>query len=480
MKLRKIYSIAVYASMLAFVGASLSGCKKAIEVGPSLTSANSSNAFLSNSSAQSVVAGIYTRMSNGSFYQGASDISLNMGLAADELQNISGTSSSFGIFYQNSYAAITPPAFWSDFYKQIFYCNTAINGISASSGITDGVKKQLVGEVKFLRAYIYFYAVNLYGTPPLTTTDDYTVNNALANSTPDAVYKQILQDLTEAQAALPDGKYVDASGATVADRVRPNKQVASAMLARVYLYLKDWKNAEAQATSVIGNANYTLEPNLNQVFLKASRETLWALQPVSTLYLNTIDATFLIVNANNINTTPLPLNNNLVKAFESGDARLTNWVGSYTTATVPVTTYYYANKYKVSSFSPNIAVTEYPIVMRYAEQFLIRAEARAQQNNLSGAADDINAIRTRASLPKTTAATLSDLLVAVTHERQVELFTEWGHRWFDLKRTNQLDAVMSVVTPQKGGVWASYKQLMPIPPSDIQADPNLKQTPGYN
>ena len=480
MKIRKIYSIAIYMSVLAIIAVSGNSCKKAIQVGPSLVLANSSNAFSSNSAAQSVVSGIYTRMSAGSFFQGGAGISLTMGLAADELINISSNNSSLGSFYLNSYSSISPPPFWSEFYKELFYCNTAINGISGSSAITDGAKKQLIGEVKFLRAYIYFYAVNLYGTPPLTTSDDYTVNNVLPNSTPDAIYKQIVQDLIDAQAALADNVYVDASGNTVTDRVRPNKQVASAMLARVYLYLKDWKNAETQASSVISNANYTLVANLNQVFLKASKETLWALQPVSQLYLNTIDANYLIVNASYTLSTQLPLNNNLVNAFETGDARLANWVGTFTTTTTPVTTYYYANKYKVASLSSTIAVTEYPIVMRFAEQYLIRAEARAQQNNLSGAAADINMIRSRASLANTTAASQSDILDAVAHERQVELFSEWGHRWFDLKRTNKLDAVMSVVTPQKGGTWASFEQLMPILPDDIRADPNLKQNPGYN
>jgi hypothetical protein len=467
-------------SMLTIVAISGNSCKKAIQVGPSLVLANSSNAFSSNSAAQSVVSGIYTKMSAGSFFQSSAGISLTMGLAADELINISSNNSSLGSFYLNSYSTISPPPFWSEFYKQLFYCNTAINGISASSAITDGIKKQLIGELKFLRAYVYFYAVNLYGTPPLTTSDDYTVNNVLANSPPDAIYKQIVQDLTDAQAALADNVYVDASGNTVTDRIRPNKQVASAMLARVYLYLKDWKNAETQASSVISNTNYTLVSNLNQVFLKASKETLWALQPVSQLYLNTIDANYLIVNANYTLSTQLPLNNNLVKAFETGDARLTNWVGTFTTTAAPVTTYYYANKYKVASLSSSIAVTEYPIVMRFAEQYLIRAEARAQQNNLSGAAADINMIRSRATLANTTATTQADILDAVAHERQVELFSEWGHRWFDLKRTNKLDAVMSVVTPQKGGTWSSFEQLMPIPPDDIRADPNLKQNPGYN
>ncbi|MEO3408107.1 RagB/SusD family nutrient uptake outer membrane protein [Mucilaginibacter sp. CAU 1740] len=477
MKLLNVKSIHIGAAVLMLVLAS--SCKKAIEVGPSLTNANSGNAFSSNTAAQSVVAGIYSIMSQGSFFQGVNSVSLNMGLAADELTNISTSNSSFGPFYTNTYSSVTPPAFWSEFYRLLYFCNTAIEGISNSPAVTGNVKNQLLGEVKFLRGFIFFYAQNLYGTPPLTISTDYTINNVIGNSTTDALNKQILDDLKAAQAALPDN-YVDANGAKVTDRVRPNKLTATAMLAREYLYLRDWKNAEDQAGTVITSSNYNLVNDLNQVFLKGSKETIWALQPTSLTYLNTIDGAYLIVNASYTLFTQFPISTQLKNAFEPNDARFANWVGTFTTATATPTTFYYANKYKVSSLSSSVAVTEYPIVMRLSEQYLIRAETRAQQSNINGAATDLNAIRTRAGLGATTASSQADMITAILHERQVELFTEWGHRWFDLKRNNLLNNVMNTVAPAKGGTWATYKQLMPIPPSDILADPNLVQNPGYN
>lgn len=456
------------------------GCKKAIDVGPSITNADASNAFTSNSSAQSVVAGIYSYLSAGSFFQGQNSISLCMGLAADELKTTSSSSQNFGLLYSNNYSPISPPTFWTEFYKEIFFCNTTLKGINASEQITPSAKKQLVSELKFFRGFIYFYAVNLYGTPPLTTTDDYQSNNTLSNSTTANVYTQILQDLNDAKAGLSDNSYVDASGAVVTDRVRPNKQVAAAMLARVNLYLQNWKSAENEASELIGNSNYTLVKDLNQVFLKGSTETIFALQPVSKSYLNTIDGNYLIVNAAYLSTTQLALNDQLTNAFEQKDQRKSKWIGTFTTTRSPITTFSFANKYKVSSLSTTIAVTEYPIAMRLAEQYLIRAEARAQQNNLSGAKDDLNAIRSRAGLDPTLASSQTDLLNAILQERRLELFSEWGHRWFDLKRSNNLDNVMSIAAPLKGGSWAPYKAIMPIPPSDIMANPNLKQNPGYN
>ncbi|MEN0055278.1 MAG: RagB/SusD family nutrient uptake outer membrane protein [Mucilaginibacter sp.] len=461
------------------------GCKKAVEVGKSKAVVFSEDVYSSNNGAQSVVAGIFTSISGGApLYNSASDVSLTMGLASDELTNIS-SSTVYAPFYLNNYTPLVPPPFWVEIYKEVMLCNTAIEGINASSKITASVKKQLIGELKFLRGFAYFYAVNLYGTPPLILTTDYKISNTASGSTSSAIYAQIVQDFTDAQNSLADGIYVDASGTTVTDRIRPNKQAASAMLARVYLYMQDWKNAEAQASAVISSGNYTLVSNLNQAFLKASRETIWALQPVSTVNTNTYDGPALVVTALYKSSAQFAITSTLQSAFEPGDNRATNWVGTFTTASAPVTTFYYANKYK-SNLLNNPVVTEYPVVLRLAEQYLIRAEARANQNNISGAVSDLNAIRARARQTPTSlpdyASTINkdDCLSDVMHERQVELFSEWGHRWFDLKRTGKLDAVMNVTAPVKGTTWSSYKQLMPIPSNDIIANPNLKQTPGYN
>jgi len=121
------------------------------------------------------------------------------------------------------------------------------------------------------------------------------------------------------------------------------------------------------------------------------------------------------------------------------------------------------------------------MMLRLAEQFLIHAESLVHQNkNLDQARSDINDIRTRAGLGEYTGPLIKDsLLVAILHERQVELFTEWGHRWFDLIRTGNVDSVMSVITPQKGGIWYPEWALFPIPQSERRIDFNLTQNEGY-
>jgi hypothetical protein len=165
------------------------------------------------------------------------------------------------------------------------------------------------------------------------------------------------------------------------------------------------------------------------------------------------------------------ISDGLLNSFEPGDLRRSQWIKATTGGT---TTYYYPYKYQVIS-SPSPA--EYNVVLRLAEQYLIRAEARAWLNNVEGAVADINVIRRRAGLPSLPITISQDqCLAAVEKERKTELFTEWGHRWIDLKRLGRANDVLSA---EKGSVWQSADQLYPIPFSEIDRDPNMVQNPGY-
>ena len=113
--------------------------------------------------------------------------------------------------------------------------------------------------------------------------------------------------------------------------------------------------------------------------------------------------------------------------------------------------------------------------MRLAEQFLIRAEARAKQGDLIGAIEDLNVIRQRAGLSNTTAVTTDQVLSAILQERRLELFTELGHRFLDLKRLELLDSVLGT----KPG-WSTNDKLWPLPQAEMDANSFLvPQNPGY-
>ncbi|RZL01133.1 MAG: RagB/SusD family nutrient uptake outer membrane protein, partial [Pedobacter sp.] len=251
-------------------------------------------------------------------------------------------------------------------------------------------------------------------------------------------------------------------------RTRANKWAATALLARVYLYTRNWADAEKQASMLLDNNSlFGLPRNLAEVFTPSSNEAIWQ------LYNNdngvTEYATQVIPNPSD----PIPtfvLTDELKNAFESGDSRIASWTA---TITYQGTTYTYPTKYKSRVQNAN---EEYLTILRLAEQFLIRAEARAQQNNISGAKADIFSVRNRANLGETSANDKDALLLAIEKERQVELNTEWGHRWFDLRRTSRINEVLSAAK----SAWTATDALYPVPQIQRNNNPSLSQNLGYN
>ena len=119
------------------------------------------------------------------------------------------------------------------------------------------------------------------------------------------------------------------------------------------------------------------------------------------------------------------------------------------------------------------------MVLRLAEQFLIRSEARTELNDLPGAKEDLDQIRTRAGLDPISEIfpelSKAQLLKEIAQERRRELFSEWGHRWLDLKRTERASTVLGNSNP----TWEDTDVLYPIPAQERMKNPNLSQNPGY-
>jgi len=347
-------------------------------------------------------------------------------------------------------------------YQAINIANKAIEGISGSSSYSDMFKNQLIGECEFWRAYAYFNLVNYFGDVPLVTTTNTTVNASLPRAPAASVYNQIIADLFDAKGRV-------SVAYPSAEKARVNQATVFALLSRVYLYQQKWDSAEYYATQIIGSGTYSLETNLNNVFIKTSKETIW--QTVSNVAAGINGVTKMGAALLPSGTVPLfVLYDTLASTFETGDQRKANWTKSivYNGATL-----YYPYKYKIRITS--VPGNEYNVMFRLAEQYLIRSEARAMQNNITGAQEDLNAIRGRAGLGNTTAATQADILMALEHERWVELFTEMSDRWFNLKRTGRIDAVLSLTKPQ----WKPFQALYPIPQNEITANPKLTQNTGY-
>ncbi len=436
-----------------------SSCKQFVEVPAPTNQLNAEDVFTDDKTATSAIIGIYSDMESPlpiSTY-----LTLLPGMSADELTYTSGDQGYLQLL-NNSYLPDNPytAAVWG-IYSSVYKANACIQGIENSTGLTPATKDQLLGEALFCRAFCYFYLVNLFGDVPLVTSTDYRISDTAGRTPAATVYQQIIVDLTKAQALLNSSYPSD-------QRVRPNIWTAASLLSRVYLYTNNWTNAESQASSIINSGSYTLS-NLASAFLINSNETIWQLMPVNPAF-NTQEAAIFIPGGPTQIPT-FPMTNDLVNAFEPGDQRIPAWTGNTIIASQ---VFYYPAKYKNPGGSP---VTEYHIVFRLAEQYLIRAEARMQQDNIAGAIDDLNTIRSRAGLTALSPSMTQDqAAIAVRQERRIELFAEFGHRWLDLKRTSMVDPVLQALKPS---TWRSRAALWPVPQEQIMLNPSLTQNKGY-
>lgn len=443
----------------------ITSCDSFVEVELPESQLTTSTVFEDRATAEAALTDIYSKMRDQGLLSGTSSgLSNQLGNLTDELTCYGSPGDPVLYFYFNtllpSNTSITD--FWNISYNQIYASNAVIEGVEKSSKLNSQEKERLKGEALFIRAFIHFYLTNLFGDVPYITTTDYKKNNVVKKIPVSEVYSNVLSDL-EAAVNLLGQEYDNL------ERVRPNQLVAKALLARVYLYNGDWAEASNAASAVINATNYyELENNINTVFVKDSKETIWQFQP-ATAGQNTDEAAAFIFFAG-----PPPLvsiTDNLMNSFAAGDLRKSNWTNAITDGS---NTWYHPYKYK--EFDYTTSSIEYSVVFRLAEQYLIRAEARAQQGDLIGAKEDLNKIRNRAGLYMTTAVSKQDILNAILQERRWELFTEYGHRFFDLKRTGKIDAVLS--TTKTG--WNPINIVFPLPQNELSINPNLRpQNSGY-
>ena len=447
---------------IVVVAMSLTSCKKLIEIPANPPSSiTQKQQFADSSTAITAIAAVYVYNAGKGFAYSDAALTYTTGLSADELSYAQTNDTRQYYNYSLTPLNSTISSLWSYPYQSVYQVNDVINGVTNNAGLSTSFQKQVTGEMEVVRALYYFNMINLFGGVPLVTTTSYSANDRLPRATTAAIYTQVITDLADARkkliAAYPS-----------AGRARPNLYTATALLAKVNLYQGKWQSAYNEADSVIQSGNYTLEPTLNNVFLDGSNEAIWQL-PANQGYYGVADAQYFVpgypgASLNYLLTTPL------LNAFEVGDQRLQNWVAS---TVVNGNTLYYPYKYK--NVSASTTPTEDQMVLRLAEQYLIRAEAAAHLNNLTQALADINTIRTRAGLGASTATSQTDILNAIMHERQVELFCEWGNRWFDLKRTGTAAAVLGA---EKTGYTANAA-LYPVPQSQILLNNTLTQNPGY-
>lgn len=438
-------------------------CTDFVEVGPPKNILVSETVFDEPSTVESALANLYFSMRETGMVSGTYGLTTRMAISSDELDYY-GFDPELLELYQNR---VLPPNtklldWWSGAYAVIYGANAIVEGLESATGLDEIEQNRYRGEALLVRAFMHSLLVSVFGDVPYITTTDYIVNNQVSRMPEDLVYERIISDLLNA-VDLMDDRLIENG-----ERIVPDQYVAKALLARVYLYTEQWELAVTETSDVIGA--FGLEPELGNVFLKESTETIWQLKSGGNQR-NTQEANQLIIPY--VPGQTFALTDELLMAFEEGDNRKEVWVDSIADPE-QIITLYYPHKYK-ARFNETESL-EYSIHLRLAEQYLIRSEARTHMGNLVGALEDLNAIRNRAGLSNSTAQTANELLEAIMQERRIELFTEQGHRWFDLKRLGRATAVLGVLKPN----WEETDVLLPIPESELETNPNLMpQNQGY-
>lgn len=449
-------------AMVSFLSI-FSSCKKFLEIDLPKDQITADAVFNNATNALAAVNGMYTyalKPANFLTYQG----DFFLGITADEFQ--------YGLpqydeFMNNTIAPANNDllGIWRIFYQVIYQANGIIEKIPGSP-LPDSLKSICIAEAKVFRAFCHLYLTSYFGGVPLIKTTDVTVTATAPRTPKAAVLEAIVADLTAAEAALP---------VSAVRNGRFNKAMATALLARVYLYQQNWSNAETKAGTLIADSsNFILVKDLTKVFLRGSKEAIWQVNTAGGTTDNyTVFAGINVPSSTTALTRVTQIRPELYNAFETGDNRKIAWVG---TGTISGTSFNYDYKYKSITTPTNTALIEDYMLLRLAEQYLIRAEARAQQKNLQGAIDDINAIRKRAGLAALSYnLSQNNVLLAIEQERRIELFGEgYGHRWIDLIRTGRIDAVMMAEKPT---TWKSTAALFPIPATQLVNNPNLTPNP---
>ena len=340
---------------------------------------------------------------------------------------------------------------WSLAYDGINVANNVVQKVPTIEGMTSEEQDKALAELYFIRALNHFNLLNYFGGVPIKLEPTIGVGNLDApRNTVGEVYAQIIDDLTFAADKLT----------TSGNKTRASKFAAKALLARVYLYQKDYPKAIAMATDVIKNGNYSLLTNYRDVFTDESSESIFEIF-FSQLERNRI-AEYNFPTSLNGRREVEP-SADLVSSYQTGDAR-------FNASLAFAGTNAYAIKYDDLSLGADNV-----IVLRLADMYLIRAEAEANLPtvNVQAVRDDINKIRNRANLGSTSETSVSKLVRIIENERRFEFAFE-GHRWFDLVRTNRATAVLP-------NVKSINQTLFPIPLDEILTnnDPGMVQNPGY-
>ena len=342
---------------------------------------------------------------------------------------------------------------WRSYYHAIYIANYIIEHQEEIADASAKTINQLVGEAYMMRAYCHFLLVNLYAEPythctPATTRGvpmmlQADVNAIPGSSSVEAVYSQVLSDISEAEQRLNVTQWEEG------ENYRFNVISAQALRARTYLYMGRWQEALTAAQAVIAAHGDLVDMNVSSAVLPdsyKSAENIVALEQFSS----------------NLSTVINQPSTDFINMYRTGDQRRTK---------------YFEQKTRIQYV---LLKSEGYCSFRSAEAYLTAAEAAAQLNDLTGAIDllkpllqkRLNATAYQDALDLMAPMDKSQLLQEIYDERARELAFE-GHRWYDLRRTTQ-----PALTRTYGGqtyTLTPEKYTMRFPTEAVESNPEIER-----
>lgn len=471
--------------------------------------------------AEKLVVGVYKTLLNGEpFGAQGNDIhgfafisatnimsdDADKGSTADDQATTAGDLDDFRTTSTNVFAG----SLWNGYYFGISTANHALEELDKAS-LNETLKNKLIAEVKFIRGYYYFNLVRFFGGVPKVLR---VAKSAQDANTDSSFFTRVSADVIYNEVIIPDMEFamnnLPLRGQTGTGRI--NKGIAESMLAKVYLYRKDFQKAFDLTQDVINSKQYKLLADYAQIWRQAGSNSSESVFQVETGVNNNTDYGIQIYSEcqgprvgglggwSDLGWGFDDPSVSLINAYEPGDRRKNatiifidnsgSHVGTvlYDGFRIPskdsVQNLYYNYKAyhsenpNVESFLNNRDYKQKNVhLLRYAEVLLINAEAANEIGQTNIAISDLDSIRVRAGLPKTTAVGQTDIRQAIWKERRVELAMEHDRFW-DLVRTDRVAAAMQLAgkafTPNKN-------ELLPIPSTQILlSGGKLKQNPGYD
>jgi len=440
----------------------IASCKKYINEGP-IDSPTNDNFWTTERAAESGLAGAYgllrTALTNSRAYFVFGDATADEFIFNGNNWTLSDLASdyNFNFAYEPYEEEVND---WTPFYQAISQCNLILSKVPAipASGFTDDpttTKNQILGEAYFVRAYCYYYISQVWGQPVIVTQAYTDPINAqpIARSTTAAGFAQAASDLAASIKLLPYGYTNPADVA-----VQASRGAAFALLAKTYLWQKQYKQASDAADSVIMNGGYTLEAGAmyGNIFKGHDKESIFEINMLYSPNQNEaqngeydpttgqtgVFAQFLAEpfiagkDPQSIWNVNLDLVNHLFDTTAAGkkkDVRINaTFYGLHSDVTQMIK---YANViYQQPAQQTQPFVSNNMVLLRLADTYLVKAEADVNLGNIGDAAINLNMVRTRAGLKPVNIANGKTMLYAIMDERGREFYGE-GTWYFDLYRS---------------------------------------------